>query len=351
MTKYINYISILLLGTCLLLVAACSTEEGELSEEMSEVIYVRNEGADMPAYVYGNGASKVFILVIHGGPGGNGLEYRCGQFANDLEEDYAMVYWDQRGQGSSHGHYEGSDVSVKQMVDDLQALVFALKFNYGSDISVFLMGHSWGGSLGTAYMITGENQYDVDGWIEVDGAHDIPLLNKEALKMFRRIGAAEILSLNNVSFWTEMISFAATAEIGGISIEEGGEINSRAYEAEGMIDDIEFSGCGGGLRPLLFSPSNLVTSGISGNNTSSLLLNEAETLAYTSRLKDIKQPCLFLWGKYDFVVPPALGESAYNNVGTEDKELIIFENSGHSPMDNEPDAFVEAVKTFVEKYK
>ena len=44
-----------------------------LTEQMDESFYVRTNHADIPAYVYGNGASKVFVILLHGGPGGSGL--------------------------------------------------------------------------------------------------------------------------------------------------------------------------------------------------------------------------------------------------------------------------------------
>jgi len=38
-------------------------------------------------------------------------------------------------------------------------------------------------------------------------------------------------------------------------------------------------------------------------------------------------------------------------VNTPFKEIHIFEGSGHSPMNNEPEAFVKVMKVFIEKYK
>jgi pimeloyl-ACP methyl ester carboxylesterase len=69
-----------------------------------EVLYLRHKGADMPAYVYGNTSSNTFILLLHGGPGGSGLEYRSGIYAEMLEEEVGMIYWDQRGQGNAQGN-------------------------------------------------------------------------------------------------------------------------------------------------------------------------------------------------------------------------------------------------------
>ena len=56
-------------------------------------------------------------------------------------------------------------------------------------------------------------------------------------------------------------------------------------------------------------------------------------------------------GEFDFIVPKALGESAIEKIGSADKELIIFENSGHSPMLNQPNDFVDVVKEFIEEHK
>ncbi|MFK8046387.1 MAG: alpha/beta hydrolase, partial [Crocinitomicaceae bacterium] len=68
-------------------------------------------------------------------------------------------------------------------------------------------------------------------------------------------------------------------------------------------------------------------------------------------LNKITIPSQFLWGKYDFVVPPAVGVDAYNRVSSVNKEIIIFEKSGHSPMSNEPVKFANSIIDFVELYK
>ena len=82
------------------------------------------------------------------------------------------------------------------------------------------------------------------------------------------------------------------------------------------------------------------------------ILNEdSQKIPMTDLLYEITIPSQFLWGKYDFVVPPAIGISGYNNVSSTEKELVIFEHSGHSPMSNEPVKFVEVVKAFVELHK
>jgi len=50
-------------------------------------------------------------------------------------------------------------------------------------------------------------------------------------------------------------------------------------------------------------------------------------------------------------VPSRLGEDAYSFVTSTDKKLILFDKSGHFPMDNEPEKFVQAVSAFIERNK
>ena len=324
-----------------------------LSVDMNETLYVSRNNADMPAFVRGNGESNVFILVLHGGPGGNGLEYRTGTYAKMLEEKYAMVYWDQRHQGNAHGHLKQDDVSIDEMVEDTHLLIRTLKKRYGEGISVFLLGHSWGGTLGTAYMIKENYQHELKGWIEVDGAHDIPKLNTELVKMIQDIGGAEILAGNNVDQWNEMITFVNGLDTLNISSDESGTLNGYGHTIEGLLNQIAAGeeSSESLMKYLFFSPNNPMSTGISGNTLPNKFQEEVEAKAMTADLHKITIPTLLQWGKYDFVVPPALGYSAFNEISSTNKYLKIYNSSAHSPMNNEPVEFAQDIIDFVELYK
>lgn len=331
-------ISLSLLGSC--------SEIVELNENTEEVFYVRNEGADIPAFVYGNTASKTFLVVVHGGPGGNGLEYRDTKM-EEIEAEFAVVYTDQRGQGNSHGHYGTDVVTIDQLVSDLEGLIKTLNYRYGDDISIFMMGHSWGGTLGTAFMVTGENQNMLNGWIEADGAHDIPLLNQAAISMFINIGEDQLSQGKNTEKWNEIVDFAKGADSLNLTYDDGGSINSFGFEAEGILDEVTTPE----ESTYLPSRSHPLFSTLSGNATAGQLDQEIESTSLTNQLEKITIPTLLLWGKYDFVVPPRLGFSAYESISSDDKELVIFQNSGHSPMVNEPDKFNQSVISFIEQHR
>lgn len=341
--RHLIYISIL---TSFL--ASC--QKSDLGD-LQETIYVKHLGADMPVYVRGNGASKCFVILVHGGPGGNGLEYSIGKSQELLEEEMAFAYWDQRGQGMAQGHYSTDDLTVKQMADDLRAVVLTMKEHYGDDSKIFILGHSWGGTLGTKFMIDPNNQALVAGWIEADGAHDIPKLNIDGIKLFRKVAAEQLAENNSTTQWTDILDWANGVDTLAISVEQGGEINEKAYEAEELLLNDGILASGDDSYAPLLSPTNLLTSTITGNITSGLLDPEVESTSLTDSLFKITVPSLFLWGKYDFVVAPQLGIDAYNKVSSTDKELVIFQESGHSPMVNEPDLFAQEIIEFVERNK
>ncbi|MCF6357966.1 MAG: alpha/beta fold hydrolase, partial [Draconibacterium sp.] len=290
-----TFIKYTLLVLTVMILFSCSKEE-DLGK-MNTTIYVRNDGADMPIYIRGNVNSKVIILIVHGGPGGNGLEYRDGLWTVDLEEKYAMAYWDQRGQGMSQGHYKKEDVTVARMAEDMVAVVKVLKKKFGNDISVFAIGHSWGGTLSAKFMTTGNNQYSLKGWIESDGAHDLPKNNKESVKMFIDIAEEQIAAGNSVENWEEILDWATAIDPKNITYEQSGEINQKGSEVEEwLLEDgvLQYPEEGGNKTSPMLGPVNPLTSLLTGNATNSMLESEVESIALTNELHKITIPVLVL---------------------------------------------------------
>ncbi len=346
------FISITII-VAILLVVSCKKED---NTHISDIIYVRHAGADIPAYLYGNLENNTFIITLHGGPGDNGLELRQGKAAAELEKKFVMVYWDQRGQGLSEGKFSADDVTIDLMAEDLHALILVLKYKYGSNINLFLLGHSWGGELGTAFLIKKNYQNLLKGWIEVDGAHDIPKVNKEVVKMITTIGNEQITLGNSTKKWEALISEVSTIDTGNISIKEGRDLNKKARLAQkyllndGFIqkpEAVTWRDAG------IIYHQDFLTAALSGswfyllNNN---FYNEIETTSYTGELYKIELPTLLLWGEYDFIVPPELGFSAYRTISSSDKKMIVFQKSGHSPINNQPKEFVDEIIQFVEQH-
>lgn len=313
--------------------------------------FFRNDGADLFVHVNGNIASNTFILFLHGGPDGSGIHYNSGYFTDEVEKDYAMVYLDQRGNGASTGNYKRETLTISQNSDDIYELTRFLKAKYGQDISLFIAGHSWGGLTACHALLHNNLQSEVNGWIEMNGNHDFIKADIETVKLFQELGSNELNAGNNVDYWSSVLERVNQIDTLNISDEESGYLNSTAFTAERFLPIADADLDDSGPAYDSYSPESSIISQTSSSIVNPILNGESELLPLTERLHEISIPSLFLWGKYDLVVPPALGVSAHNLVGTTKKKLVIFEASGHSPMDSEPILFSNEFKAFIELYK
>jgi proline iminopeptidase len=99
---------------------------------------------------YGDPTNPI-IIMIHGGPGG---DYRsllkAKSFAND---GFFVVFYDQRGTGLSKredkSQFEKKD-ALQLYIDDLGSIID--QYQKSGNQKVFLIGHSWGAMLATAYV-------------------------------------------------------------------------------------------------------------------------------------------------------------------------------------------------------
>ena len=339
-------ISLIISIFCVFIVFSCTREHTDTFEHF----YLRNGNADLYVEINGNIESDVFVILLHGGPGGGAGDYNGGYFTDEMEEDYAMVYIDQRGNGASQGTNSYDDLTIDNNSEDIYLLSQVLKEKYGEDISMFLAGHSWGGLTSAHTLIYTDIQDVLKGWIDMNGAHDFVIHDTEVVKMLQEIGTQEIASDNNLLFWEPLLERVNDMDTLDISDEDSAYLNNQGFQAEQMFDladDDSEATPSFGLDAPDFSFATL-----SADSAVNPILNEeSERFGLTDELFQITIPSLFLWGKYDFVVPPAIGEIAYENVGSTEKELIIYDRSGHSPMDNEAIQFTVNVKEFVETYK
>lgn len=104
-------------------------------------------GAKLHAEAFGSPDSPL-LIIVHGGPGS---DYRyllnCKAFAN---EGYRVVFFDQRGAGLSQRFPASAYNSVDVAINDLKAVI--AHYRTSPDQKVFILGHSWGAMLASAFV-------------------------------------------------------------------------------------------------------------------------------------------------------------------------------------------------------
>lgn len=336
---------------------ACVKEQTLIGTQVENHFFLENKGAKMMVNVEGNTASKTFLVILHGGPGGNTAVYNTlgTAFSDPLEERYGVVYWDQRGSGNSSGQYKKEDLTIAQFVEDLDHLLKLLKGRYGEDIAIFMLGHSWGGALGSAYLTSEYSDNSIKGWINVDGVHNFPLLRKATYRQFLDFAPTQITANQNKDNWQEVLDYCEGLDSTNISNDEELRMNSFAHQSETWMGEdkvinIPEYGVGDLLNYTYFSYHNPNTALFNSLFTGSVVWGEAREENFTTALEAVTIPGLFLWGRHDMVVPLEMGEEAFAHYGSEDKMMVIFEKSAHSPMINEPEEFNRILINFIETH-
>ncbi len=342
-----TYSKTLLILVVLCTAFSCSSEEN--NSYLNETIFVRHKDADMPAYIHGNASENIFLIILHGGPGGIGLTYRSNTIKSDIEKECAVVYFDQRGSGMAQGGYSENGINIDIMAEDVLALVKVIKNKYGNDSRFFLMGHSWGGTLGPATLL--KDQSDFLGWIDVDGAHNPKDAYSEYIANFRRVASEQIEAENDIDYWESVIDLVNNVNT-QYDKDDIYKLNSEAFVAE---DKLQKAGVINGnveSDDTTIFKYNLLTMFWNMWNTQSILDEDLfQNITFKDRLSEITIPSLVLWGKHDMVVPIRFAQDSFDNLGSIEKKIVIFENSGHSPMSTEPDLFAEEVIEFINQNK
>lgn len=338
----------LIFPICLLLLLSC--QEDPFYD--GDFFFLVNKDAQMPVSVRGNKASKVFVLFLHGGPGGTALQKIGLPAFDELEKSYAIVFWDQRGSGSSQGNSLDKNLTLEQFVEDLDKLVDLIRSKYNSP-KIFLMGHSWGGCLGTAYLTETQRQNKIKGWIEIDGAHNNPKADSLSLRWVREHAVSQIAISNNIDFWSYVLNwYVENPNFTSDQIEHYTFVD----KANGYIHDPDLK-----REPEKFpdysfdyifrSPANVTASLTNYNHViKNFIISDIDL---SPQMKNITLPSLMVWGMHDGIIPYPMAAHAITSLGTpkSDKSILTLFNSAHIGFYEEPEIFTEGVKTFIENHK
>lgn len=112
-----------------------------LRGSIAEKIYCDINGSKQGMFLKGKDASRPVLLYVHGGM----PDYFLTQnYPTGLEDDFVVVWWEQRGAGLSYQPTQPSDsITPEQLVSDLIAVTNYLRQRFGQE-KIYLMGHSGG---------------------------------------------------------------------------------------------------------------------------------------------------------------------------------------------------------------
>lgn len=142
-----------LVGLAALIVQPASTPEilgpdgKPLPGSIASLEAIRLGGREQWITIRGHSAENPVLLSLAGGPGQSDLPY-ARVLWRDLERDFVVVGWDQRGTGKSYPALDPiADLTLEQAITDTIELSEYLRARFDEE-KIYLHGESWGSTLG-----------------------------------------------------------------------------------------------------------------------------------------------------------------------------------------------------------
>ena len=103
-------------------------------------------GWEQTIFIRGRNRANPVLLFLHGGPGLPEMPFS--HVNAELERDFTVVHWDQRGAGKSYrAGIPPQTMNVEQFVRDAEELTRHLRRTFGQK-KIYLAGFSWGSLVG-----------------------------------------------------------------------------------------------------------------------------------------------------------------------------------------------------------
>jgi pimeloyl-ACP methyl ester carboxylesterase len=280
-------------------------------------------------------ARNPLLLLVQLGPGLPMInEARTFGRLLSLEDDFTVIYWDQRGCGRSLRSTDATrDLSVQAMVSDTERLLAMLCDRF--DTPVVVAGFSMGATI--AALATARRPdlvaalvaagMDVDGAAAEKHAYQFALAtaharnNRKAIRQLEAIGPPPHL---------EPKEFATRARW---AANFGGVRTGHTYNSE--VRNL--------LVSLLRSPDYSLADAVRTirgiTAAQAALLPELAALDLTHTLTRLNTPIVMAQGRHDQVAPPSAAERYAELLEAPSKQLVWFEHSAHMPHLEEPGRF------------
>ena len=305
------------------------------ANSISELRKVNIGDTELEVMIRGNDRNNPVLIFVHGGPCCSEIPY-VRKYQEELEKDFTIVHYDQRGSGKSYVFGEDySEITAVTHVCDLVELTKYVE-SYLEKEQVILLGHSFGTYIAT--MAVAQNPKLYQAYIGI-GQMSNPI-EGELNNLYRCIEAAE------ESGDEEDANYLRNLEQ---SILEGEIITPRNYVrkygfAARKIDDNGDYVLGFllGTEYNLLDAIRFYTASIKYQDN---LIVESTNNPITQIVTEINVPVYFVMGKYDGMTSPESAQNYLDNITGEGiKEFILFEESAHYPQFEEEQKFHQWMK-------
>ena len=281
--------------------------------------FVQVPGGRVWYHIMGSG-DRTPLLLLHGGPGGRSCAFSV---LDDLAADRRVIRYDQLGSGRSDRPADLNLWRTERFVDELDAVRTALGLR-----ELHILGHSWGSTLATEYLLTKGQQ----GVVSV--VLSSPLISTPRwLADARRLRATLPEPVQAALDQCEAVETAddpscrAANDVFEEHFVRGAKTLPAVPECEGVTG-------GDPVYRHMWGAAEFTATGV---------LRDYDR---TDRLGELRLPVLFLAGRHDEAIPATVADFQRRVPGA---KMAVFEHSAHASYRTETAEYVRIVRQFLEE--
>jgi proline iminopeptidase len=266
--------------------------------------------------IVGSGGA-IPLLVLHGGPG---IPHDYLEPLAKLADERPVIFYDQLGCGNSDRPDDGSLWRIERFAEEVGQVRQALGLT-----QVHLLGHSGGTMVALEYLL--EQPPGVASLIQVGPVLSVPRMLADIQRLYATLPAELFATVKR-----HEAAGTLESEEYRQAVEEFSQRYMNRVRPKPEASQRASQGVGVQVFHTMWGPYELQ---ITGN------LKDYDR---TDRAHEIAVPTLFICGRYDPATPE---ETARYHHLVSGSQMVVLEQSSHSPFFEEPECFLQVVRDFI----
>ena len=290
---------------------------------IAEMKKLNINGSNQWIIMRGENINNPILFHLHGGPGGSQTG-NFGKFLRQLEKDFIVIHWDQRGSGKSYHPSNTKELlNMNQLVEDAKQIITYIIEKFQQK-KVFLTGQSFGSILGMLFI----NKYPqvIHAYIGINQGvsrteeelecyeHTLKIAKergekkaiKDLLQMGKPMNGAYATPKQLVRQRALITKYKGVTYKKNTSLIQFYSIYCSEFTLKEKLNFIK-----------------------GFNHSFESLWEEFSSMDLRKQITKVYVPVYFIAGKYDKIVPLESTKTYFEVLQAPKKELIIFEESGH----------------------
>jgi len=254
------------------------------------------------------------LVVANGGPGFDHSYLHLSDAWDTIAKTRKVVLYDQRGVGRSSRIAPGQSCTLRDQIEDLDAL----RAHIGEE-RIDLLGHSWGGYLVMAY--AARYPQHIRRLLIVDSA---------------------------APKWGDTVFLFKNVFPEGVEREDADEFASQLGDKAAAVRALREY-----FSMLFYSPEKRdaalakMDEGSEVPEVNEAINKDLERFDLNPELPKYRFPTMVMTGRFDINVAPVVAYKIHKAIAG--SEFVVFDRSGHMPFYEEPEKFVQTVEGFLSK--